>query len=61
MPGQKGNKGNTRSTSTKPKTGTPKDKRRSGARSDKYPAGAATKAHGSPTNSHKPGTKVRKD
>jgi len=61
MPGVKGNKGNTKSTSTKPKSGTPADGRKSASRSENFKGGAATKAKGAPTNSHKPGTRVRKD
>lgn len=56
----KGNKGNTRSTSTAPKTGTPADKRLSGNRSSAYKSGTATKQKGAPTNPRKAGTRVRK-
>jgi hypothetical protein len=57
----KQNSGNKKSTSTKPKAGTPKDGRLSENRSSAYKGGAATKAKGAPTNSHKPGTQIRKD
>lgn len=55
-----GNKGNKKSTSTAPKTGTPKDKRRSENRSAAYKGGSETKAKGRPTNPRKAGTTVRK-
>lgn len=61
MPGQKGNKGNRKSTSTKPKQQTSKDHRLSEHRSPKFQGGKETKSHGAPTNSHKTGTRVRKD
>ncbi len=55
-----GNKGNRKSTSTAPKSGTPKDKRRSENRSPKFQGGSATKAKGRPTNPRKAGTTIRK-
>lgn len=60
MAGQEGNKGNTKSTSTAPSSGTSADKRKSGNRSPKFKGGAATKAKGAPTNPRKAGTRVRK-
>lgn len=56
-----GNKGNTKSTSTAPKRGTPADGRRSENRSKNYKGGSATKAKGSPTNPRKAGTRTRRD
>lgn len=55
------NKGNPKSTSTAPKPGGKKDKRRSENRSDAYKGGDKTKAAGAPTNSHKAGTRKRTD
>jgi hypothetical protein len=55
------NKGNQKSTSTAPKPGGKKDKRRSENRSGAYQGGSKTKDHGAPTNSHKAGTKKRTD
>lgn len=56
----KSNKGNPKSTSTKPKPGGKPDGRKSENRSSAYKGGAATKEHGAPTNSHKEGTTKRK-
>lgn len=56
----KDNKGNTKSTSTAPSSGTAKDKRRSENRSSAYKGGSATKKKGAPTNPRKAGTRVRK-
>lgn len=52
--------GNKKKTSTAPKAGTPKDKRLSENRSEKYKGGAATKEKGAPTNPRKAGTRTRK-
>ena len=56
----KGNNGNTKSTSTSPKSFTKADKRLSENRSSAYAGGSATKKKGAPTNPRKAGTKVRK-
>jgi hypothetical protein len=55
------NKGNTKSTSTAPKPGGKKDRRRSENRSSAYASGDRTKKAGAPTNSRKAGTKKRVD
>jgi len=52
---------NPHSTSTKPKAGGKPDGRLSKNRSENYKGGKQTKEHGAPTNSHKKGTRVRKD
>jgi hypothetical protein len=57
--GKTGDKGNRRSTSTAPSSGTSKDKRLAENRSAAYQAGSKTKAAGRPTNPRKAGTATR--
>lgn len=52
---------NPKSTSTKPKPGGKPDGRRSENRSSNYKGGKETREKGRPTNSHRAGTRVRKD
>ena len=61
MPGQKGNKGNTKSTSTAPRKGGKPDRRLAKNRSSAYDSGSRTKAHGSPTNAREKGSRNRVD
>jgi hypothetical protein len=52
---------NPHSTSTKPKPGGKPDGRKAENRSAAYAGGKQTREKGRPTNSHKKGTRVRKD